>query len=93
MVNIQLLRINNYVGSGKTTLMNVIAGRQAFTSGKITLNGAPFGKQLRRRLGFVLQNDVFFSNLTLWETLYVGFISLQNDVDLILQTILFNIMS
>ncbi|WAR01369.1 AB14G-like protein, partial [Mya arenaria] len=46
-------------------------GRQQLTSGEITLSGLQFGKQLRRRLGFVLQHDVFFSNLTLWETLYV----------------------
>ncbi|XP_052231047.1 uncharacterized protein LOC127844677 [Dreissena polymorpha] len=65
-----LLAVMGESGSGKTTLMNVIAGRQTLTSGKITLDGAPFGKQLRRRLGYVLQNDIFFSNLTLWETLY-----------------------
>ena len=27
-------------------------------------------KQLRRRLGFVLQDDALFLNFTLWETLY-----------------------
>ncbi|XP_045171648.2 uncharacterized protein LOC123533818 isoform X2 [Mercenaria mercenaria] len=57
-------------GAGKTTLLNAIAGRQPLSSGEITLSEKNFDKQLRRRLGFVLQQDVFFSRLTLWETLY-----------------------
>ncbi|XP_033731123.1 ABC transporter G family member 21-like, partial [Pecten maximus] len=55
---------------GKTTLLNVLAGRIPCHSGAITLNESPFNKALRRRLGYVLQNDIFLSNLTLWETLY-----------------------
>ncbi|XP_052799745.1 uncharacterized protein LOC128231237 isoform X4 [Mya arenaria] len=65
-----ILAIMGPSGAGKTTLLNVISGRQKLTSGEITLSGVQFGKQLRRRLGFVLQSDVLFSNLTLWETLY-----------------------
>ena len=59
-------------GSGKTTLLNTISGRQSAASGQVTLNQRRFNKQLRRRLGFVLQQDLFLSNLTLWETLYVS---------------------
>ncbi|WAR01370.1 AB14G-like protein [Mya arenaria] len=60
----------SHPSAGKTTLLNGISGWQKLPSGEITLSGVQFGKQLRCRLGFVLQNDVFFSNLTLWETLY-----------------------
>ena len=59
-------------GSGKTTLLNAISGRVPLTSGSVTVNQKRFNKQHRRRIGFVLQSDVFLSNLTLWETLYVS---------------------
>ncbi|XP_033752193.1 ABC transporter G family member 21-like [Pecten maximus] len=65
-----LLAIMGPTGVGKTTLLNVLAGRIPCHSGAITLNESPFNKALRRRLGYVLQNDIFLSNLTLWETLY-----------------------
>ena len=58
-------------GVGKFTLLNAIAGRIQVTSGEITLDGNNFNKQLRRRLGYVLQEDVFMCRLTLYETLYV----------------------
>lgn len=59
-------------GSGKTTILNAISGRVSLDSGHITLNNQPFTKRHRRRLAFVQQQDVFFTRLTLWETLYVG---------------------
>ncbi|XP_062571630.1 uncharacterized protein LOC134233657 isoform X2 [Saccostrea cucullata] len=57
-------------GSGKTSLLNVLAGNLTLTSGKITLNGNPFTKLQRRKLAYVLQSDIFLSRLTLRETLY-----------------------
>ncbi|XP_052074941.1 uncharacterized protein LOC127712505 [Mytilus californianus] len=65
-----LLAIMGPTGSGKTTLLNAIAGRVQSTSGEITMNGQYFNKHLRRRLGYVLQDDVFMPSLTLYETLY-----------------------
>ncbi|XP_060084867.1 uncharacterized protein LOC132564208, partial [Ylistrum balloti] len=65
-----ILAVMGPSGSGKTTLLNALAGSVHVTSGKITLDGSSFGKQQRRRLGYVLQDEVFLSNLTLWETLY-----------------------
>ncbi|XP_045203559.2 uncharacterized protein LOC123556707 [Mercenaria mercenaria] len=68
--NGDLLAVMGPTGSGKTTLLNAIAGRQPLSAGNIYLSGQKFNKRLRRQLGFVVQQDVFFSNLTLWETLY-----------------------
>ncbi|XP_060075883.1 uncharacterized protein LOC132555551 [Ylistrum balloti] len=65
-----MLTVMGPSGSGKTTLLHSIAGKVSVTSGDITLNGSPFNKQQRRHLGYVMQEDVFLPNLTLWETLY-----------------------
>ena len=56
-------------------MLNVISGRLKPDSGNVTFNGSDFTKRARRRLAFVQQQDVFFTHLTVWETLYVSFIS------------------
>ncbi|XP_061166801.1 uncharacterized protein LOC133175708 [Saccostrea echinata] len=56
-------------GAGKTTLLNALAGRTPITSGTITLDQQHIGKQHRRKICYVLQQDIFFPNLTLRETL------------------------
>ncbi|XP_055957681.1 uncharacterized protein LOC130013129 [Patella vulgata] len=66
----EVLAVMGPSGSGKTTMLNAIAGREAVKSGEITINDQRINKQLRRKIGYVLQQDLFYSNLTLWETLY-----------------------
>ncbi|KAG1354976.1 ABC transporter G family member 14 [Cocos nucifera] len=58
-------------GSGKTTLLTALGGRRlpGKLSGKITYNGLPFSGPMKRRTGFVAQDDVLYPHLTVAETL------------------------
>lgn len=57
-------------GSGKTTLLTALGGRlNGKLSGKITYNGQPFSGAVKRRTGFVAQDDVLYPHLTVTETL------------------------
>ncbi|OAY79146.1 ABC transporter G family member 14 [Ananas comosus] len=58
-------------GSGKTTLLTGLGGRLPgkLHSGKITYNGHPFCGSVKRRTGFVAQDDVLYPHLTVAETL------------------------
>ena len=57
-------------GSGKTTLLSALGGRlQGNLNGKITYNGQPFTGPIRRRTGFVSQDDILYPHLTVFETL------------------------
>ena len=38
--------------------------------GRVVFNGGPLTKRLRRSIGFVLQDDLLYENLTVYETLY-----------------------
>lgn len=60
-----------FVAAGKSTLLDTLAGRMSLTSGAITLNQQPVGKKDKRQICYVLQQDIFFPNLTLRETLKV----------------------
>ncbi|OMP02187.1 ABC transporter-like protein [Corchorus olitorius] len=58
-------------GSGKTTLLTALGGRlTGKLSGKITYNGHPFSGTIKRRTGFVAQDDVLYPHLTVTETLF-----------------------
>ncbi|XP_067944031.1 uncharacterized protein [Watersipora subatra] len=66
----EMMAIMGPSGAGKTTLLNILAGRQSMDSGTLTMNSKPITKQLRRKISFVLQNDIFLSQLTCWETIW-----------------------
>jgi len=66
----QMLAVMGATGSGKTTLLNVLAGRvRKNVTGSVLVNGSPLSKQMKRKTAFVMQNDVFYSDLTVRETL------------------------
>ncbi|CAG9467340.1 unnamed protein product [Pedinophyceae sp. YPF-701] len=69
----RLLAIMGPSGSGKTTLLNALAGQVPFTKGmklvgEVTVNGTPL-QDAHHRVGYVQQEDIFFSQLTVRETL------------------------
>ncbi|MQM09875.1 hypothetical protein Taro_042755 [Colocasia esculenta] len=57
-------------GSGKTTLLTALGGRLGGDlDGNITFNGQAFSSSMKRRIGFVTQDDVLYQHLTVAETL------------------------
>lgn len=58
-------------GSGKTTLLKLLGGRLTgkLKKGSILYNDRPYSKAVKRRTGFVTQDDVLFPHLTVKETL------------------------
>lgn len=60
-------------GSGKTTLLSILGGRAQKSmkvKGKVLFNGEPLGKDVKRKLGYVMQDDLLYESLTVYETLY-----------------------
>ncbi|MCL7039664.1 hypothetical protein MKW94_010744 [Papaver nudicaule] len=67
----EVLALMGPSGSGKTTLLSLLSGRLIETApgGSITYNDQTYSKSLKRRIGFVTQDDVLFPHLTVRETL------------------------
>jgi len=60
-------------GVGKTTLLNILSGKQKPDHGSVKLNGYDIYKyrnRLKSYLGFVPQDDLLFEELTVFQNLY-----------------------
>lgn len=68
----EVLALMGPSGGGKTSLLSALAGRAKFTrrEGTVTFNGSKLTKDVKRRIGFVMQDDLLFESLTVYETLY-----------------------
>lgn len=58
-------------GAGKTTLIDILAQRKntGTIAGQILQNGKPLGKNYKRTMGYVLQEDKMIGTLTVYEHL------------------------
>lgn len=74
----EMLAILGPTGSGKTSLLNVLAARVPYNkkgelSGTITINGQIRDEHAFRRISaYVLQDDLLYPHLTVYETLYLA---------------------
>lgn len=59
-------------GSGKTTLLNILGGRgRANMKGDVYINGKAFNKSMRKQIAYVLQEDIFYTQLTVRQQLSI----------------------
>ncbi|GLC39402.1 hypothetical protein PLESTM_000892900 [Pleodorina starrii] len=67
----EVLALMGPSGGGKTSLLTLLGGRStARLEGSVTFNGAKMSKPVKRKLGYVSQDDLLFAELTVYETLY-----------------------
>nr|GEV83862.1 ABC transporter G family member 26 [Tanacetum cinerariifolium] len=78
----EILALMGPSGSGKTTLLKVIGGRlRDNIKGTVTYNDVPYSPVLKRRIGFVTQDDVLYPQLTVEETLiFAAFLRLSSNM-------------
>ncbi|CAL5220454.1 g2473 [Coccomyxa viridis] len=69
----EVLALMGPSGSGKTTLLSILGGRGPASmtmTGHPTFNQEKLTKRAKRSVGFVLQDDLLYETLTVYETLY-----------------------
>ncbi|KAJ8754835.1 hypothetical protein K2173_015347 [Erythroxylum novogranatense] len=78
----EILALMGPSGSGKTTLLRIVGGRLTENvGGNITYNDVPYNASLKRRIGFVTQDDILFPQLTVEETLvFAAFLRLPGNM-------------
>ncbi|CAF1236559.1 unnamed protein product [Didymodactylos carnosus] len=66
----QVVALMGPSGSGKTTLLNTLAGRNlSGVTGDVYFNNVKYQKSMKRKLAYVLQQDLFFESLTVKQQL------------------------
>lgn len=78
----EILALMGPSGSGKTTLLKILGGRlHENVKGTVTYNDILYNPALKRRIGFVTQDDVLFPQLTVKETLvFAAFLRLPSTM-------------
>ncbi|XP_057870440.2 ABC transporter G family member 26 isoform X3 [Cryptomeria japonica] len=78
----QILALMGPSGSGKTTFLKIVGGRlQGDIKGNITYNDIPYNTALKRRIGYVTQDDILFPQLTVQESLvFAALLRLPNNM-------------
>ncbi|CAF4139106.1 unnamed protein product, partial [Adineta steineri] len=78
----QVVALMGPSGCGKTTLLNTLAGRAMNgVSGDIWFNNQRYDKGMKRKLAYVLQQDLFFEPLTVKQQLtYTALLRLPNHL-------------
>ncbi|XP_057765671.1 ABC transporter G family member 21 [Salvia miltiorrhiza] len=78
----ELLAMLGPSGSGKTTLLTALGGRlPGKITGSITYNGQALSSGMKRRTGFVAQDDALYPHLTVLETLtYAALLKLPSSL-------------
>ena len=79
----EMLALMGPSGSGKTTLLNILGGRAlAGVSGTVLINGEQFSKYMKKTIAYVLQEDIFFDNITVREQLtFTSRLRLPDTID------------
>ncbi|CAM8914686.1 unnamed protein product [Rhodiola kirilowii] len=65
----EILAVLGPSGSGKSTLLKALSGRLNPLTGTLLANGERINRSFVRRVGFVSQDDVLYTHLTVRETL------------------------
>ncbi|EFJ06040.1 hypothetical protein SELMODRAFT_136119, partial [Selaginella moellendorffii] len=78
----EILAMMGPSGSGKTTLLKILGGRLLRdVSGSVTFNDVPYGSFMKKRIGFVAQEDILFPYLTVQECLeFTALLRLPNTM-------------
>ncbi|XP_061968642.1 ABC transporter G family member 26 [Populus nigra] len=78
----EILALMGPSGSGKTTLLKIIGGRLSENvKGRITYDDIAYNAVIKRRIGFVTQDDVLLPQLTVEETLvFAAFLRLPGNM-------------
>lgn len=79
----EMLALLGPSGSGKTSLLSILGGRLGGgeLAGNVLYNDQPYSKPVKRRTGFITQDDILHVHLTVKETLvYAALLRLHSDV-------------